>query len=150
MAGLKVRINIIEDKATPHLRTLKPKIKSAINIGLHRIGGELREKSVPIAPYKSGTLRRGINYEVKGQSVEFGVNLKSIPYARIREFGGVIRAKNKPYLVFKVNGQWRKVRRVIQSGANGGKGYLRPSFERMRAGRAAKIFDEEIKYIINQ
>lgn len=33
-------------------------------------------------------------------------------YQRIHEHGGVIRAKNKPYLVFKVKGRWVRVKQV--------------------------------------
>ena len=33
-------------------------------------------------------------------------------YRAIHEFGGIIRAKRAPYLVFKVKGQWVKVKQV--------------------------------------
>jgi len=33
-------------------------------------------------------------------------------YQRIHEYGGVIRAKNKPYLTFKINGRWIRVKEV--------------------------------------
>lgn len=33
-------------------------------------------------------------------------------YAEIHETGGIIRAKNKPYLVFKVLGRWVRVKQV--------------------------------------
>jgi len=151
MAGFNVKIEMIGDSATAMLSSTRLKIKSAIGVGMFRIGNELVNFSRPIAPFKSGTLRRAINFDVINNSaVDFGVNLGTIPYARIREFGGTIRAKNKPFLVFKINGQWIRKRQVIQRGANGGKGYLRPSMERMRAGRAIKILDEEIQYLLNK
>ena len=37
-------------------------------------------------------------------------------YARIQEFGGTVTAKNKPYLVFQVNGQWVKKKSVMIRG----------------------------------
>lgn len=33
-------------------------------------------------------------------------------YQSIHEYGGIIRAKNKPYLRFKVRGQWVRVKQV--------------------------------------
>lgn len=33
-------------------------------------------------------------------------------YQRVHEHGGVIRAKNKPYLVFKIGGRWVRVKQV--------------------------------------
>ena len=36
----------------------------------------------------------------------------SLAKAPIHEYGGVIRARNKPYLVFKVKGQWVRVKQV--------------------------------------
>jgi len=40
-------------------------------------------------------------------------------YARMREHGGTIRAKNKPYLVFKTrDGRWHSVKEVTQKGTH--------------------------------
>jgi phage gpG-like protein len=48
------------------------------------------------------------------------------PGARIHEFGGVIKAKNKPYLVFKTeDGEWHTVRSVTIPA----RPYLRPAFD---------------------
>lgn len=37
-------------------------------------------------------------------------------YSRMRDKGGVIRARRKPYLVFKVGGRWVRTKRVRQFG----------------------------------
>ena len=79
--------------------------------------GILRDRAKQLAPYLTGTLRRSIHIggylgsggegydDIGGKivtpdrvGVEVGTNLI---YAAIQEFGGTIRAKNKPWLVFK-------------------------------------------------
>lgn len=49
-------------------------------------------------------------------------------YALIHEIGGVIKAKNKPYLVFWVMGQWVRVKQVKITA----KHYFRDGVERTR------------------
>lgn len=59
---------------------------------------------------RSGDLARSINYKVKGNRVVIGTNLK---YGRIHEFGGTIKAKNSPFLVFRIGKQWISVKQVV-------------------------------------
>ena len=55
--------------------------------------------------------QHGISVNSKGD----GVTIRnSLVYARIRDRGGIIRAKNAPYLVFKYMGQWFKKKSVMQ------------------------------------
>ena len=35
-----------------------------------------------------------------------------VPYARIQEFGGIVRAKRAPYLVFRIGSRWFSKRSV--------------------------------------
>lgn len=64
-------------------------------------------------PYKSGTLRRSVHVEpVSENTVLVGTDLV---YARQKEYGGVIKAKNAPYLVFQIDGQWVQVKQVYQA-----------------------------------
>jgi len=63
---------------------------------------------------RGGDLRASIGSEIKtpglGGTVVVGAATK---YAAIHEFGGVIRAKNKPYLMFQTrDGAWHKVKEV--------------------------------------
>ena len=48
-----------------------------------------------------GLLRNSITYKVGSDEAEIGTN---VIYAPIHEFGGTIRAKNAPYLVFQLPG----------------------------------------------
>ena len=53
----------------------------------------------------------GLSVNAKGD----GVTIRNeLVYARIRDRGGIIRAKNAPYLVFKYMGQWFKKKSVMQ------------------------------------
>lgn len=58
----------------------------------------------------TGNLFRSIIVKIKNTSLEVG---SSLVYARIHNKGGVIRAKNAPYLHFQVNGRWVKVKQVV-------------------------------------
>lgn len=52
---------------------------------------------------RTGALRRSIASGSDGLSAWIASNLK---YARIQEMGGVITARRKPYLTFKVGNSW--------------------------------------------
>jgi len=98
-------------------------------------------------PYKTGTLRRSLHVggatnltsefkagegysdlgvgKREGNSVEVYGGTDVI-YARIREFGGTIKAKKAGWLRWKgEDGAWHRARQVTQSG----KPYLRPAFD---------------------
>ena len=55
-------------------------------------------------------------------------------YAAIHEFGGTITAKNKPFLVFKVDDQWVRVKSVTIPA----RPYLRPALDKNRR----KVYSE--------
>lgn len=124
---------------------------------LGEIGKHLSGRTVVLIPKRSGRLAGSVSYEVDDDTVRVGYIKSaggSIPiYAAMREFGGVIRAKNKPYLVFPVGGaaitragvgglsygdaaqagiagktQWRRVKQVKQKGGK----YLTGTFHRER------------------
>lgn len=75
-----------------------------------RIGLEIRRR----ARTRTGALEQSWKLSPIRQS---GVTLTSdSPYALMREHGGVIRARRKPFLKFKVNNKWVSVRQVKQQG----------------------------------
>lgn len=82
----------------------------AMESSLEDVQTEAKRRS----PIQRGDLRRSITHVKpfrRGNSIvgQVGTNKE---YARIQEFGGVIRARNHPYLVFKVNGSWVSVKSV--------------------------------------
>lgn len=69
---------------------------------------------------RSGKLRGSIRLRNYVQMTPGGIGTATItagnskvPYARIHEQGGIIRAKNAPFLVFRVGGRWIKKKQVV-------------------------------------
>jgi phage gpG-like protein len=58
-------------------------------------------------------LRRSIRTDIVGSRARIG---SPLPYARIRDRGGVIRARRKKYLHFKGSRGWAMVKQVRQIG----------------------------------
>lgn len=58
-------------------------------------------------------LRRSVRTDIIGSRARIG---SPLPYARIRDRGGVIRARRRKYLHFKGNRGWAMVRQVRQIG----------------------------------
>ena len=92
----------------------------ALKLAANEYKSDVQEK----APYKTGTLRRSIHAEpVSPSKFLVGTDVK---YARILEYGGVIKAKNAPYLVFKTaDGEWHQVKVVHRSP----RPYFRPAMD---------------------
>lgn len=63
---------------------------------------------------RSGHLRRSIYSRVEYKSRMFtGYLFSDVKYSAIHEFGGIIKAKNSPYLRFKINESWVTKKQVI-------------------------------------
>jgi len=86
------------------------------NLAANEYKNDVQECITEIGLYKSGNYRQSWH-------VEPGIDLDGIPYAlagtdRVdaaqHEFGGVIKAKNVPYLKFKIDGHWVQVKQVTQ------------------------------------
>ena len=58
---------------------------------------------------KSGQLAASIHTASGSHFARIGTNK---PYAAIHQFGGTVKAKNKPYLLFKVGDGFRRVKQV--------------------------------------
>ena len=71
-----------------------------------------------------GSLQDSISAKKLGPRL-FAVGPGNLPHARIREYGGVIRAKNAPYLVFQTyDGQWHRCKQVYHPACP----YIRPAY----------------------
>lgn len=103
-------------------QNLSEKVKQKLEVGLDRAAIVLQNKvkdnlSGPKTNKKlgvrTGNLRR-IQIDRSGISnltVRVGTN--NTFYARIHEFGGVIKAKTAKFLSFKIGGKWRSKKSVI-------------------------------------
>jgi len=64
---------------------------------------------------RSTNLRNSIAYRIENEGMTgvVGTNVNAIPYARIHEFGGEIKAKRAKFLRFKIGDRWISKRSVI-------------------------------------
>jgi phage gpG-like protein len=81
--------------------------------------GEARIKerlSGVVLRYRKGNLRRSVTSEIipRRDDIEivFRAGSEKVPYPRIHEEGGIIKAKKKPYLIFKGKDGWVAVKQV--------------------------------------
>jgi phage virion morphogenesis protein len=58
----------------------------------------------------TGRLRRSFTVRAYPDRAEVGTNVK---YAAIHQFGGIISAKNRPYLKFKIGDRWVSKKSII-------------------------------------
>lgn len=88
----------------------------ACDLAANEFNNDVKECITNINLYKTGDYRRSWH-------VEPGIDADGVPYAiagtdnvaaKQHEFGGTIKAKNKPYLMFKIDGHWVKVKQVTQ------------------------------------
>lgn len=105
---MALRSNI--DKVNKQMRkdfdALPMKLQKATQVALFRIGNEMRNKSIQLAPRKSGQLRRSIQMKPSSvfslkDRISVGSNLK---YARMQDFGGVITPKSGRFLTIPLGG----------------------------------------------
>lgn len=116
------------------LRLAGPKIVDAFLTELEHQGLELaqyiktQELSGQVLQNRTGTLRRSITmtpFRSSGQ-VTVGTN---VLYAKVHEFGAVIKAKNVPYLKFQTpDGAWHMKKQVLVPA----RPFLRPALIRNR------------------
>lgn len=112
----------------------------AMEIALFNTVQYARSKAIEFAPYKSGTLRRSITTRMARQEGIVGTNLV---YAKQREYGGEIKAKNAPYLVFQVKGHWVRKKSVIQKATP----FFAPAYQ-STLEVAASIIKKEIDRVL--
>lgn len=114
---------------TGHTETLKSlgglagEIRRELQHEVHNMGEAVKTRaqqklSGPVLKAPTGALKGSVNVQDHFSDTSIvstvGVNLGTIPYARIHEFGGIILPKNGPYLVFKTpDGAWHKVKQVV-------------------------------------
>lgn len=120
-------------------------INRAKRIALTRAGTEMQEKAVTWAPVKTGNLRRSITMRKGQDAVIVGTNLA---YAPPHDRGSYIKphtrtsAFGRATKPFQVKGRYQK--------AYQGRGYLTPSYLRMKTGRFRQIVHEEISAVLTR
>lgn len=91
-------------------------VKKNERVAVKLAGNAYKNDVQPLLQYKTGTLRRSVHVETSeegGHPIAL-VGTNAI-YAKQREYGGVIKAKNVPYLKFKTeDGKWVQTKQVYQ------------------------------------
>lgn len=120
---MKYKIEFVDNKTPEEMaRTLNQLAKDMPAI-IRLIQARLAETVIRIAQEKylnsgggprtlrsvSGTLSSSLRWWFAGSDVYVGTNLV---YAAIHEYGGIIKAKNAPYLVFKIGDKWIRTKQV--------------------------------------
>lgn len=138
-------------------KNLRENFPKALKKSVFQIGNEMKNEGVQNAPYDTGTLRRSIKLERSnaGYTVKVGSN---VPYAKIHDQGGLIRAheirpKRKKFLRFWVGGKEVYTKLVKKPPRRvrpyKGKGYLTPAFRKQMNGKAEKTIIKFVTEAIN-
>jgi len=84
---------------------------------INNVGEKMTAEAKANAPVKTGRLQKSINFifyeEGKAAlTTKKNINKSNVWYSNIREHGANITAKKSDYLIFKINGEWKKVKSV--------------------------------------
>jgi hypothetical protein len=107
---------------------------------LKEVGQEMSTEAKAKAPIHTGRLQRGINFifdkknNLGALTTQKNLNKSNVWYARIVEKSRNIQPKNKEYLTFKINGEWKKVKTVNVKGQP----YITPVWEDYFGGTSSK------------
>ena len=99
------------------LNAAPQEIKKGLKIAMDSSLMEVHGKAVEKAPYRRGNLRRSLTWKSDTQdSRVVGAVGSNLVYARIHEFGGIVKAKGGGYLHFKGDQGWAQVKQVTIPG----------------------------------
>jgi len=96
-------------------RVLSSGLGNIFNDLLQRVGNEMADVAKSGAPVRTGKLKNNVNFLIGKDGTAALTTRKSLDksnvwYSNIVEHGANIQAKNEDYLMFKINGQWKKVK----------------------------------------
>jgi len=86
---------------------------------LKKVGDKMTSEAKANAPVNTGKLKDSIKFLINKKDIiesalttKKTLNKSNVWYSNIREHGANITAKKSEYLIFKVNGEWKKVKSV--------------------------------------
>ena len=110
MFDLRIRSNISE--VINFVRNQPYFVKKRIKSNLKLVGRYIQRESRKNAPYKTGALRRGIQYKVSGDKVVI-----------------FVRGKAEDYAYFMENGEYKRGRGTIRKGGRAGRLFIQRATE---------------------
>ena len=84
---------------------------------LNKVGQQMASEAKLLAPRRTGRLADSINFifyddNKSAFTTRKNINKSNVWYSNIREHGANITAKKADYLMFKIDGEWKKVKSV--------------------------------------
>lgn len=84
---------------------------------LNEVGKQMTDEAKLNAPQDTGKLIKSINFlffdeNSAALTTKRKINKSNVWYSNIREHGAFIQAKKSDYLMFKIDGEWKKVKSV--------------------------------------
>ena len=80
---MQIIVNLKGDMGEQFFLTLPDKLRSVVNLALHKSALIIQNTAKELSPYKTGNLRRSITNLIKGGSAYVG---SDVVYARVREY----------------------------------------------------------------
>ena len=112
---------------------------------LKQVGNKMTEEAKNNAPVNTGNLRNNINFILnKNDIIESALTTRkklgntNVWYSNIREHGANITAKKSEYLMFKIDGEWKKVKSVRTPAQP----FMKPVFEEYFGNGSSKGYTE--------
>jgi len=112
---------------------------------LKQVGNKMTDEAKTNAPVNTGKLRNNINFILNKNDIiesalttKKSLNKSNVWYSNIREHGANITAKKSEYLVFKINGEWKKVKSVRTPAQP----FMKPVFEDYFGNSSSKGYTE--------
>ena len=115
MAGFSFDISCLS-RMSKDIQKIGENVKKNERVAVKLAGNEYKNDVQPLLQYKSGTLRRSVHVEPSEENGHpIALVGTDVIYAKQREYGGIIKAKNGPYLRFKTyDGNWVTTKQVYQ------------------------------------
>ena len=111
---------------------------------LAAVGDKMTADAKTLAPVRTGKMKDNIKFIVDSKENQSAFTTRknltkgNIWYSNIVEHGANIQAKRKDYLIFKVNGEWKKVKSVRVSP----KPFMKPVWNDYFGGDSGKGYKE--------
>lgn len=135
---IEYRVDVENEQLARNMKAWERQLPGFVRLLLERFSNKLvansQEKVGEVLTVRTGRLRTSIFGRMRGtDTLDIGAG-SNVKYARIHELGGIIKAKNAPYLTFPVNGRWVSTKQVEIPA----RPYVRPSIEEFFRGGGAE------------
>jgi len=118
---------------------------------LNRVGQQMTNESKSNAPRRTGRLANAINFiffdETRAAlTTRRKISKSNVWYSNIREHGASIQTRKADWLMFKINGEWKKVKSVKTPAQP----FMKPVFDNYFGNENAKGYTELANALIQK